>query len=230
MAAVGAGHAPPLQALIVVLLFLLAGVCLHYGQKAQASISRLPAAMSQEPPKELRPLSLLGALGEARAVMADWCYIDALQYMGDNKNLEDNNFSKTYQLYREVLWLDPYFHFAVLEGCSLLVWGNHDLARGRKLMEEAMRVDPSFERYRLYYAAMAYTEKAADQKAMIAFLKAEVAKPQAPEMLLRQMGNLLSKYGTRAEALDYWLRLGERAHEAQTVHLVKQQLAKLGVN
>jgi len=208
------------------LLFGLAAFCLEAGSKAQADISRLPAAMSQTVPPAIRSTSLMASMSDMRAAAADWSYIEALQYVGDVRNAKAH-YKNTYDDYREILWLDPYFHFAVLEGCSILVWGNHNLVQGRELMEDAMRVDPKFSRYRLYYAAMAYTQKGVDRAAMLNFLQSEIQKPDAPEMLLREVGNIYSKYGKRDEAIRYWTQLLDRAREEQTVNLAKSQLAKL---
>jgi hypothetical protein len=213
--------------LAAALLFAGAALCLRQGTLAQESWSKLPAGFNQNLPARLGPSSLLGALGGMRRPAADWSYIDALQYIGDNRNSGDG-FSQAYGLYREVLWLDPYFHFAVLEGCSFLTWFVYRLKEGRQLMEEAMRVDEKFSRYRLYYAAMAYSEKRADHLGMLAFLRAEVEKPDAPEMLLRSVGNLITKYGSKPEARAYWSRLLSRAHEPETFRRAQLELARLG--
>src|SRR5262245_5189993 len=95
-------------------LFLLSGFASQSGVEAQAKAVSMPAALAQEAPKELSRFSLASALSGMRSVGADWAYIDALQYVGDHANLLDGRYKRTYPLYREILWLDPYFHFAVL--------------------------------------------------------------------------------------------------------------------
>jgi hypothetical protein len=209
-------------------LLALSALCLRRGTQAQENWSKLPMGFNQGFPERVGPLGLLGALGGMRSVAADSAYVDALQYVGNSWNFSlDNNFQQTYSLYREVLWLDPYFHFAVLEGCANLTWGLHDLVHGRLLMEEAMRVDPKFDRYRYYYAAMNYSEKEADHESMLAVLKVEIIKPDTPEMLLRQVGNLITRYESRAQAIAYWHQLLGRASEQQTLQLARKQLAIL---
>jgi tetratricopeptide (TPR) repeat protein len=207
-------------------LFGCAAFCLKEGGDAQKNLGRLPSAYEQATPKDLGPIAVLAALGDCRAAAADAAYIEALQYLGDPRN-QAEDYRGTYDCYRQILWLDPYFHYAVLEGCADLVWGLHDLAKGRLLLEDAMRVDPKFARYRLYYAAMAYTQKGVDRDAMLQFLYSEVQKPDAPEMLLREVGNIYSKYGRPVDAMRYWYAVLQRAKEKQTIDLATEQLQKL---
>ena len=210
--------------LLVAALFAASAACLRLGTRAQENWGKLPAGFNQDLPPRLSPASLLGALGGMRSPAADVKYIDTLQYTGNDFNRNDGAFSQAYAFYREVLWLDPYFHFAVLEGSSFLVWFVYRFDEGRRLMEEAMRVDPKFYRYRMYYAAMAYRERGADHLGMLEFLKQEVDKPDTPEMLLRSVGNIMTRYGRRDEAIRYWSQLLDRATEKQTIDRANHEL------
>ena len=57
--------------------------------------------------------------------------------------MDEATYQKTYSMYREVLWIDPYFHFAVLEGAANLGWNVNRLGEAQDLLEAAMHVDPS---------------------------------------------------------------------------------------
>jgi hypothetical protein len=211
------------------LLMAVSFFFLHEGTEARNELSKLPAGFQQAMPETVGPASLLGVMAGMRSAASDWTYVDALQYIGDFKNKEDGGYRKSYPLYREVLWCDPYFHFAVLEGASFLALFAHRNAEARKLLEEAMRVDSLFPRYRLYYAAMAYKEDDPKERApMLEILEAEAAKPGAPEMLMRAVGNIILKYGKREEALSYWRDLLGKAKEKVTTDMAERTLAKLG--
>jgi hypothetical protein len=54
-----------------------------------------------------------------------------------------------------------------------------------------------------------------------------VEKPDAPEMLLRTVGNVITKHGQRDEALDYWSKLKKRSKDRQTLDLADRELGKL---
>jgi tetratricopeptide (TPR) repeat protein len=205
-------------------LFAASGACLELGRRAQAGLNSLPSAFLRPLPPALSRISLLGALSSQRRAAADWAYIDALTYLGgDNKG--DYSFAKSRGQYLEVLWLDPFFHFAVLEGAAHLAWGVGRPAEAKELLEEAMRVDPVFDRYRLYYAALAY--KRDDQAdAMLKTLESEILRPEAPEMLLRIVGNIYMKHKNWESAEAYWRWVLGRAKEPLTLRQAEAGLAR----
>src|SRR5258708_24112176 len=110
------------------------------GQQGPVPVTDAAGGHIPAPAAQLSRFSLIAGLGGMRRVGADWAYIDALQYIGDARNSSDGHYRRTYPLYREVLWIDPYFHFAVLEGASCLGWNHGRLEAAQELLEAAMRV------------------------------------------------------------------------------------------
>lgn len=208
-------------------LLALSGWCLEQGTRAQTRVLTLPAAISQPLPPRLNRLSLIAGLGGMRTVGADATYIDALQYIGNSVYEENGHYPKTFSMYREVLWIDPYFHFAVLEGAAFLGWNVQRLSEAQDLLEAAMRVDPAFGRYKLYYAALAYQKVDSDPNRVLDVLRGEVRRPDAPDMLLRIVGNLYMKYHDWEGAKIYWSGVLVRTQNLETRMWALRQLKTL---
>ncbi len=213
-----------------VLLAVLAGFALEQGTAARYAWQAFPPPLSRPLPPQLTRGSLIAALGDSARVAADWAYIDCLQYLGDNFNRMDGKFRQSEALYREVLWLDPGFQHAVLEGATVLGWNQRKVEVAQAYMADAMRFNPANLRIRLYMAALAY-EKAEDPAAVVDILRPEVMRPDAPEMLQRMVGNIYLKEKDWQGALTYFRWLGTRAKEKATLQAVERgiQRAKAGL-
>jgi hypothetical protein len=74
------------------------------------------------------------------------------------------------------------------------------MAMGRR----AMAADPKEVRYGAYMAALAY-QKHLDPDRVILALRPELVRPDAPDMLLRLVGNLYLKKRDWRTAEAYWL-------------------------
>ncbi len=215
-----------LKILWLLALGLASGWTLLRASASQHAVHQLPSPFSQQPPASITRVSVLGALAGQRALAADWAYVECLQYLGDAKNFRDANFQKVGQLYEELLWLDPSFRFAVMEGATVLGWFTGRRAQSKALLEKAMRIDPGFVRYRLYYAALAYLEKD-DPNAMLDQLREEVKRADASEMLLRMVGNIYIKHEDWQGALTYWRWVQSRAREQQTLDAAQRTIQKV---
>lgn len=210
-------------------LALLAAAAVHAlesGRSAQRAWRAYPMPLQRELPADLTRVSLLAALGDQARVAAGWAYIDCLQYLGDRRNVQDGNFQRTQQLYREVLWLDPGFRHAGREGVSMLGWELERPREAGELIGLARKWDPLESRYPAYLAALGYKENL-DPAGVVAALEAEVMRPDAPEMLLRMLGNVYLKAGDREGATTYWRWVLGRSKDPYTLKLARQTLFKL---
>jgi tetratricopeptide (TPR) repeat protein len=206
-------------------LFLAAVLCLERGTQARAQWRRLPPPLERPLPPRLNRYSLMAALGDHSRVAADWAYVECLQYIGDVANRNDNWFGKTEALYREVLWLDPGFHHAVREGGAVLGWNYRRLDAALAYLKDAARYDPSDDRARVYRAALAF-HKLEDPAAELEALRAEVMRQDAPEMLLRIVGNIYLKEKDWDGALAYWTWIKTRAKEPMTLDMADASIKK----
>jgi hypothetical protein len=191
------------------LLFgVLAALLLGAGTSLELSTAALDAARPYPPPLE-RPLpagltrmALSAALGGQSRVAADVSYIGCLQYVGGT--LQDGFYGQTLRYYAEVAWLDPSFKHAVVEGISILGWMLRRPDDAMALGRRAMAADPAEPRYGAYMAALAY-QKHLDPDKVIDALRPELARPDAPDMVLRLVGNLYLQKRDWKTAAAYWI-------------------------
>jgi hypothetical protein len=196
-----------------VLLGLLGAALLGAVMSLELAADSVRAARPFPPPLErplpagLTRLALSAALGGESRVASDVAYINCLQYVGGP--WQDGFYSKAMQYYSEVAWLDPSFKHAVIEGVSVLGWllrrPDDAMAMGRR----AMAADPKEVRYGAYMAALAYQKKL-DPDRVIQALRPELARPDAPDMLLRLVGNLYLQKRDWKTAEAYWTWAADR--------------------
>jgi hypothetical protein len=207
------------------LLAALAGLAvasLEFGGAALRVGRTFPPPLDRPLPPGLTSFSLTSALaGEARPA-ADVNYIDCLQYMG-GPNDSDGFFRQTLPLYREVQWLDPSFKHAVLEGISALGWLFRRPDEAEVLARTALDSDHREQRYGAYIAALAY-QKHLDSAGVLKVLEPEVLRPDAPDMLLRVVGNLILLRRDWPKALAYWTWVQTRAKDQETLDMAARTL------
>jgi tetratricopeptide (TPR) repeat protein len=213
----------PLLALLGLLLAAGAVLALEAGTAAQHAWRGSGMPLQRELPQDLTRVSLLAALGDQARVAADWAYIDCLQYLGDPVNEQDGRFRRTLSLYREVLWLDPSFGHAGREGVSVLGWHLLRPAEAAELIEAARRWAPDDARYPAYLAALGYQERL-DPAGVVEALREEAKRPDAPETLLRMLGNVYLKAEDWEGALTYWTWIRSRSKDAITLRQAERAL------
>lgn len=200
-------------------------LCSEQGSEAQRQWRDFPPPLARPLPQGLTRFSLAAALGGQARVAADWAYIDSLQYLGEVKNQADGRFQKTLRLYSEVLWLDPAFRHAGRQGIAVLGWFMHRPLEAAQLARQAMAADPKEVRYPAYYGALGYQEKL-DPAGVVEALRPEVMRPDAPEMLLRIVGNVYLKARDWDGALKYWGWIRRRSRDPMTLREAEQGIRK----
>lgn len=207
------------------LLALGAAASLELGSRAQRDWRGFPPPLERELPADLTRVSLLAALGGLARVAADWAYIDCLQYLGDAVHEQDGRFRRTLSLYHEVLWLDPSFSHAGREGVSVLGWSLNRPAEAALLIDAARRWNPRDPRYPAYLAALGYQERL-DPAGVVEALRAEAKRPDAPETVLRMLGNVYLKAEDWEGAHTYWRWVLGRSKDPITLRQARRALAK----
>lgn len=121
--------------------------------------------------------------------------------------------------------LDPRFHFLFLFSSGALAF---NLNRGNDAMaviEQGVRGDPSFWRYRLYQGAIAFRKNEEIDKA-IANLEVAIQDPECPSMIKNILGNIYIKQGNYRRAKEIYLELLSSRDQSYTA-FAEQQLRKL---
>lgn len=121
--------------------------------------------------------------------------------------------------------LDPRFHFLFLFSSGALAF---NLNRGDDAMvalEQGIRGDPSFWRYRLYQGAIAYRKNQEINKA-IANLEEAILDPECPSMIKNILGNIYIKEGNLQRAKEIFFDLLNSRDSFYTT-IAEKQLRKL---
>jgi tetratricopeptide (TPR) repeat protein len=215
------------KVLLPAALFLLAAAWLCQAQAVrwQKRAFPVPFAFSLPLPPDLSRSSLVGALSGLRAPAADWMYIDLLQYFGNRVNRLDGRYRRVHGLAQEMLWLDPTFHFGVLDGAAILAWNVERPAEAIDLLQRAIAADPAYPRYQLYLGAITYTQGKAFPEA-VRLMEALVREPGRPEILLRTLGNLYLKLHDWDKAQAYWRWVLTISDDPDTLKMAEASVEK----
>jgi len=207
----------------VALLLVVSAFFSSQAMNARKKADPLPMPFSQKSPENLTRFSLVGALGGARRVAADWAYIEQLQYIS-RPDHGDLSFERYYLWGQEILWLDPHFKHAVLENASVLGFVLGDMTRSIEYLGQAIAVIPGENRYKEMLAALVYQKEDKPNEA-ISVLKKEILRGEASEMLMRIVGHIYIKYEDWESAGTYWRWMCARVKEDYTLHQCQKTLA-----
>ncbi len=121
--------------------------------------------------------------------------------------------------------LDPRFHFLFLFSSGALAFNLNRGDDAMAVLEQGVRGDPSFWRYRLYQGAIAFRKNQEMDKA-IANLEEALLDPDCPSMIKNILGNIYIKQGNYQRAKEIYLDLLNSRDASYTV-FAERQLRKL---
>lgn len=183
----------------------------------------------------------------ARRMAANLAYIELMQYYGVYEvedpaieagayieslsgNYPNTNIDLTFRRLQEfgfrIVRLDPLFNEAILEISGALAFNQQRLEQATDLLEEAIRRDPTFYRYRLYAAAILYKGKG-QEKSLIHTLDEAIQYPDCPMVLKNILANLHKKYKHFKTAALIYVNMYETSHNDGERHQAQEGLEKL---
>ena len=121
--------------------------------------------------------------------------------------------------------LDPRFHFLFLFSSGALAFNLNRGDDAMTVLEQGIRGDPAFWRYRLYQGAIAFRKNQEIDKA-IANLEEAIRDPECPSMIKNILGNIYIKQGNFQRAREIYLDLLNSRDPSYTT-FAEQQLRKL---
>jgi hypothetical protein len=157
------------------------------------------------------------ALAGARRVGGDVAFIQLLQYLGvqeahghrhepGEEHGHADHFIDFLPFSRRFLVLSPYFHQGILFSGGVLGFVLNRPGEALSLLGEAARRDPTFWRYRLYAAAIAYGEGEQPEK-VIPLLEEAMKYPDCPGILMHLLANLYKKRGDFPNAIRVYFHI-----------------------
>jgi tetratricopeptide (TPR) repeat protein len=200
--------------------------------------ARLPPAGQGLPPYARPPLpayavqDAFSALAGVRRLGGDVALIQLLQYFAtpDPAGSGKPKSQWLLQFYPHSLRfarLSPYFHGAFLFSAGCLGFVLERPEEALSLLEIGAASDPTFWRYRIYAAAIAYRRDQAPPEKLINLLEEALKYPDCPSLLAHILANLHKKLGHYQRAAEIYRYIVQTSHDEHAVWRAQQQLDEL---
>ncbi|HRU39427.1 MAG TPA: hypothetical protein P5511_06075 [Candidatus Goldiibacteriota bacterium] len=156
---------------------------------------------------------ILGVGFGYRALLADFEYINFLQYYGNREHMEDK-FPKLYEMINDITDADPHFAFAYTYGSAILGFNlkRHDEAIA--LIKKGLEYNPSFWKLRFYLAAITYNELD-DKENYVKYLEEALKFNDRPAMIETLLGNIYEQYKPADFCAEYWVWVYKNTSDAR---------------
>lgn len=146
---------------------------------------------------------------------------------GDATNVPSRAFPQLAEYALRVGSLDPRFHFAYLFASGALAFNLNRGADAMAVLEDGIRGDSHFWRYRLYQGSFAYRKEQEIEKAM-ANLEIAIQDPECPSMIKNILANLYIKHKNYPGAVAIFLDL-LNSRDQDYSDLARKQLQRFGL-
>lgn len=123
--------------------------------------------------------------------------------------------------------LDPRFHFVYMFVSGALAFNLNRGDDAVRVLEQAIRSDPTFPRYRMYLGAIAYRKNQEVDK-VIVLLEEAIKDPDCPSMIKNILAHIYIKNKNYTRAAQIYIDLLASRDPSYATH-AEDQLIKLGV-
>ncbi|MFB0527162.1 MAG: tetratricopeptide repeat protein [bacterium] len=153
-----------------------------------------------------------GSLLGLRRLSSDLAWMRLLQYYGaleeeehvhELDHCERGEYENLLPMCREVIRLDPYFHYAYLFGAGSLAFNHERYDEAIELLQEGIKNNPKFWKFRLYIAAIVYTRTREYDK-VIPLLEEAIRYRDCPEVVKIFLANIYKAKGEYGKAIAIW--------------------------
>lgn len=156
-------------------------------------------------------------------------WIRVIQYYGDTDNAADH-YAKLYDYCRLSSDLNPQFIPIYTYGAAALGFQLNRPIEAEQLLQKGIEANPKENRLKLMYAALVY-QNSTDYGKSIPFLEVQIARGDAPTMLVNILANTYKEVGRYADAARLWKRIllttdsdEEKIQAAQKLQEIKNLL------
>jgi tetratricopeptide (TPR) repeat protein len=166
-----------------------------------------PTPYSAEPLAKDVPSALraVGYLTGFKLMVGHLFWIRVIQYYGNSDNASDR-YSKLYGYCSLASDLNPNFIPIYAFGAAALSFHLKRPLEATKLLQKGILANPKEIRLKLLYAAIAYQNTQQYDK-VIPFLEAQIARGDAPDMLVRILANTYAEVGRTRDAIALWQKI-----------------------
>jgi tetratricopeptide (TPR) repeat protein len=186
-----------------------------------------PTPFSAEPLNKDVPSALraVGYLTGFKLLVGHMFWIRVIQYYGDSDNASDR-YSKLYGYCSLASDLNPNFIPIYALGGSALGFHLKRPLEAAKLLQKGILANPKEIRLKLLYAAIAYQNTQQYDK-VIPFLEAQIARGDAPDMLVRILANTYAEVGRTRDAIALWQKILKQSDDQAEQIEAAQKLKSL---
>ena len=127
---------------------------------------------------------------------------------------------------RRTVSLDPYFHYAYIFGAVALAFNLNRADEALALLNEGVRRDPTYWRFRLYAGAIAY-RKSQEVEKVIALLEEALRYPDCPSMVQNILANIYKRRGNFRRAAEIYRHILMTSRDGEAVSMARRELEEL---
>lgn len=157
-----------------------------------------------------------GLLLGLHRLIADIGWVSVLQYYGTHEEEETDQphpfgggkYPALKKLVLRVVRLDPSLHYATLYGAGALGWNLNRPQEAMELLEEAIKYNPTYWRFRLYVGAIIYKQKG-EFGNMIRLLEDAIQYPDCPTLVKSVLAGIYKERKNYRRALEIWIEILE---------------------
>jgi len=190
---------------------------------------------------QVKPSSFIyfwGSLLGLRRLSSDLAWIRFLQYYGTLEKEEEHihhgeycdrgEYKELFPKCQEVVRLDPYFHYAYLFGGGSLAFNHERYDEAIELLNEGIKNNPKFWRFRLYIAAIVYTKTKEFDK-VIPLLEEAIRYRDCPEVVKIFLANIYKAKGEYGKAMAVWENILATSRNEKVRAMAEDQLKAMGI-
>lgn len=168
---------------------------------------------------------ILGVSFGFRSLLADFEYINFLQYYGNFENRK-TGYSEVYSYIDSITDADPHFTFAYIYGSAILGFNVKRYDEAIRIIQKGLKFNPRIWRLRLYLGALTFSELG-DKAKYVKYLEEAMKFDDHPQMIETLLGNIYAQYKEPDEVALYWSRIYKNSKHADSRKWAKEKLIEL---
>ncbi|MCX5776334.1 MAG: hypothetical protein NTX32_01680 [Candidatus Firestonebacteria bacterium] len=215
-------------------LILLAGsiTLIHKDSYYKQQFKEFPFKEAKKEPFYL----FLASISGFRSLIADFLWMDAIQYIGDRENGKEK-YKQIYPKAKDIITLDPNFTYPYIAVSGILFFELGEKDTAIEFIKFGIKNNPDYGKLKLYLAAYTYSKD--DNLRMTAlYIKAAIKEEDHPPMLERILGSIYLKLAGKepeqknfwtGEAIKLWAEMYEHPSEPLNRTYAESRLKRFGV-
>jgi len=178
----------------------------------------------------------LSSISGFRILVADFLWMDAVQYLGDIENQKEN-YKQIYPKAKDIITLDPNFTYPYIAVSGMLFFELNQKDTAIEFIKYGIKNNPGYWQLSLYLAAYTYA-KDDNLRMVVHNIKSAVSLENHPPMLERILGSIYIKLMKKEpqnkdfwlkEAVKLWVEMYEHPSEPLNKEYAEKHLKELGL-